>query len=67
MNDLEGDLLIDYIQNNYLEVITLLLQHIELTATTLGIAMLIAFPVGILLAKNKYVAAVVMPILSSGY
>ncbi|WP_028983768.1 ABC transporter permease [Sporolactobacillus terrae] len=59
--------MLEYMQDNYLEVMTLFLQHIELTAATLGIALLLALPVGILLAKNKYIAAVVMPILSVIY
>ncbi|MCO7124295.1 ABC transporter permease [Sporolactobacillus shoreicorticis] len=59
--------MIDYIQNNYLEVTTLFLQHIELTAMTLFIALVIAFPAGIVLAKNKYIASVIMPVLSVIY
>lgn len=59
--------MLKYIQDNYLEVMTLFLQHIQLTAMTLGIALLIALPMGILLAKNKYAAAVVLPVLSVIY
>ncbi|GGL58494.1 ABC transporter permease [Sporolactobacillus putidus] len=59
--------MIAYIENNYLEVITLFLQHIEITVISLAIAVIIALPLGVLLAKNAALAAIIMPVLSVIY
>lgn len=56
-----------YIESNYLEVITLFLQHIELSLISLAIAIIIALPLGVLLAKNRILAALIMPVLSVIY
>ncbi|WP_332237108.1 ABC transporter permease [Sporolactobacillus sp. KGMB 08714] len=59
--------MIAYIENNYVEVISLFLQHIEITLISLIIALIIALPLGVFLAKNAGPAAIVMPFLSVIY
>ncbi|WP_029502552.1 glycine betaine ABC transporter substrate-binding protein [Lachnoclostridium phytofermentans] len=44
---------IDYIANNYEQIIGLLLEHIKLTAVSVGFAILIGVPLGILIAYAK--------------
>ncbi|RYL89325.1 ABC transporter permease [Sporolactobacillus sp. THM7-4] len=59
--------MIDYIRENYLDVVTLFLQHIEITFFSLGIAIVIALPLGVLLSRNRTAASIVMPVLSVIY
>lgn len=52
---------IEYIQLNYIQIISLLVEHIKLTAISVGLAILIGVPLGILIS---YVSKVSKPILS---
>lgn len=47
---------IDYITNNYEQIIKLLLEHIKLTAISVGFAILIGVPLGILISYAKRVS-----------
>ncbi|HCL02730.1 MAG TPA: ABC transporter permease [Lachnoclostridium phytofermentans] len=47
---------IDYIANNYEQIIRLLLEHIKLTAISVGFAILIGVPLGILISYAKRVS-----------
>lgn len=59
--------LLEYIRLNGQEVVDLFIQHIQLSAISLLIAVLIALPLGLLLAKNKILASLVLPVLSVVY
>ena len=47
---------IEYIANNYEQIIKLLLEHIKLTAISVGFAILIGVPLGILISYAKRVS-----------
>ena len=44
---------ISYIGNNYEQIISLLIEHIELTVIAVGLAILIGIPIGILISYVK--------------
>ena len=52
-----------YIGNNYEQIISLLIEHIELTVIAVGLAILIGIPIGILIS---YVKKLNKPILGIG-
>ena len=43
----------EYISKNYMQVLTLLIEHLKLTAISVGLAILIGVPLGILIAYSK--------------
>lgn len=47
---------IEYLANNYQQILSLLLEHIKLTAISVGFAILIGVPLGILIAYAKRVS-----------
>lgn len=53
-----------FIQENADMVFTAVYQHITISATALALGFLVAFPVGILLTRNKKIAGIVLGIFS---
>lgn len=52
---------LEYLMTDYMQILTLLIEHIKLTAISVGLAILIGVPLGIFIA---YAAKVSKPILS---
>lgn len=59
--------MIEYISENYTEILQLFLQHIELTVITIAISFLIAMTIGIILNKHEKAASIVLALLSIVY
>ncbi len=53
---------IQYVQENYPQILSLLLAHIKLTGISVGLAILIGVPVGILIAYAKKISKPVLAI-----
>lgn len=56
-----------YLLNNLGEVATLLWQHLQMTLTTLAIAILIAIPIALLIVRVRWLAVPVMGLLGIFY
>jgi len=56
-----------YLLNNLGEVATLLWQHLQMTLTTLAIAILVAIPIALLIVRVRWLAVPVMGLLGIFY
>ncbi|WP_353948969.1 ABC transporter permease [Sporolactobacillus sp. Y61] len=59
--------MLDYIRWSSQEIITLFIQHMQISGLSLLIAVLIALPLGFLLSKSKLAATIILPVLSVMY
>ncbi|MFT9077351.1 ABC transporter permease [Ethanoligenens sp.] len=59
--------MIEYIRENYGEILVLFAQHIGLTVLTIAIAFGIALPLGVILSKHDRISSVVLAGLSIVY
>lgn len=59
--------MLDYLFLNYDRILSLLWQHLLLTISTLCIALVIALPVGLLLARHKWISIPVLSVLGILY
>lgn len=56
--------MIDFLANNYLEILSKAAEHLYISAFSLFLGIIVAVPVGILITKSKAVAKIVMAIAS---
>ncbi len=59
--------MIDYLRTHQDTVLSLFAQHVQLAATALGIAILIALPLGLLVARYSYLYTPIMGLLGAAY
>ena len=59
--------MIDYLRNHEGTVLALFAQHIQLSGTALGIAILIALPLGLLIARYTFLYTPIMGLLGAAY
>ncbi|TCZ73570.1 ABC transporter permease [Paenibacillus albiflavus] len=59
--------MLEYMVHNYARIWTLLIQHLLLTLSTLGIALVIAVPVGLFLNRYKWISVPVLSLLGILY
>ena len=59
--------MLDYLWSHYDRIFTLLWQHLILTISTLCIALVISLPIGLLLARYKWVSVPVLSVLGILY
>lgn len=56
--------LINYISNNYQEILSLLIEHIKLTTISIAIAIIVGIPIGILISYKKKLSKPVLGLAS---
>lgn len=56
--------LINYISNNYQEILNLLIEHIKLTTISIAIAIIVGIPIGILISYKKKLSKPVLGLAS---
>ncbi|MFD2672123.1 ABC transporter permease [Marinicrinis sediminis] len=59
--------MLDYLLNHYDRLLSLTWEHIQLTAASLGLAMLIALPAGMLLSRWRWLSVPILSVLGVLY